>query len=343
MNSAVLVTGANGFVGRGVIDALSKSGFRVHAAVRRLGSTLSLVDCEMMDVGDIGPFTCWEDSLVGVDRVVHLAARVHVMNDTVSAPLAEFRKVNVAATERLARSAAAAGVKRFVFLSSIKVNGEWTDDSHSGSLSSGSAGIIKGEERGVRAFTEEDVPSPQDPYAVSKWEAELALHQIAKETGMEVVIIRPPLVYGPGVRANFLKLLRMVDRGIPLPLGAIRNLRSLVYLGNLVNAIMTCVRHPTAAGKTFLVSDGEDVSTPELIRMIASAMGKKSLLFNISPKLMLWLGEALGREATIHRLTSSLVVDSSDIRRELGWIPPYTLTQGLQETVEWYLRQRNNP
>lgn len=343
MNSAVLVTGANGFVGRGVVDALSKSGFRVHAAVRRLGPTLSLVDCEMMDVGGIGPFTRWEDSLVGVDRVVHLAARVHVMKDTVSAPLAEFRKVNVVATERLARSAVAAGVKRFVFLSSIKVNGEWTDGSHSGSLSSGSAGIIKGEERGVRAFTEEGVPSPQDPYAVSKWEAELALHQVAKETGMEVVIIRPPLVYGPGVRANFLKLLRMVDRGIPLPLGAIRNLRSLVYLGNLVDAITTCVRHPAAAGKTFLVSDGEDVSTSELIRMIASVMGKKSPLFNISPKLMLWLGEAIGRETTIHRLTSSLVVDSSYIGRELGWIPPYTLTQGLQETVEWYLRQRNNP
>jgi len=359
----LLVTGANGFVGRVVCRYALEAGFKVRGSVR--GSDKSYPDMypltplfsrgeeshpgpsgtlvsrdfeapqregrniEKVVVGELGVDADWAPALEGVGAVVHLAGRVHIMKDFAVDPLAEFRKVNVEGTERLAVASAAAGVKRFVFLSSIKVYGE---DMPSGPLKKAQ----------IKAFTEEDIPNPQDPYAISKWEAEQVLHKISKETGMEVVIIRPPLVYGPGVRANFLRLLRMVERGIPLPHGAIRNQRSLVYVKNLVDGIISCVRHPDAAGKTFLVSDGEDVSTPDLIRLIGSSMGKKCLLFNVSPKLLLYLSKVIGLEASIQRLTGSLVVDSSCIRRELGWTPPYSLTQGMQETVDWYLRQRNS-
>jgi nucleoside-diphosphate-sugar epimerase len=316
MSQIVLVTGANGFVGRGVVDALSKSSFGVRTAVRHSSRASSLAGHEAV-VGDISPDTQWEEALLGVSMVVHLAARVHVMHDTTTDPLTEFRKVNVLGTERLAREAARAGVRRFVYVSSIKVNGESTN-AHSG------------------AFAEKNAPNPQDPYGVSKWEAEQALHRVAQETGLEVVIVRPPLVYGPGVGANFLRLLKLVHKGVPLPFGLINNQRSLVYVGNLANAIITCLEHPAATGQTYLVSDGEDVSTPELIRHVAHALGRPARLLAVPPALLRVAGQLTGKSSEVERLLDSLVIDSSKIRRELGWAPPFTMEQGLAETADWY-------
>ena len=342
MNPIVLVTGANGFVGRGVVDALLKSSFRVRAVVRRSGRASSLVGHEVA-IGDIGPDTCWEDALIGVNRVVHLAARVHVMHDSVTDPLAEFRKVNVAGTERLAREAARAGVRRFIYVSSIKVNGEQASGPYPSQIASTQIPpmfppLLKGGTLG--AFSEGDEPNPQDPYAVSKWEAEQALHRVAQETGLEVVIVRPPLVYGPGVGANFLRLLGFVRKGVPLPFGLIKNQRSLVYVGNLVDAIIACLEHPAAAGQTYLVSDGDDVSTPELIRRIAISLGRPARLLPVPSALLRFAGQLTGKSAQVERLLDSLVIDSSKIRRELGWTPPFTMEQGLRETADWYLRTR---
>ncbi len=340
--TTVLVTGANGFVGRGVVDALSKSGFGVRAAVRCGGRALSLAGYEVA-IGDIGSDTSWEEALIGVNRVVHLAARVHVMHDSVTDPLAEFRKVNVFGTERLAREAARAGVRRLIYVSSIKVNGEQAPGPYSSQIASTqippSPPLLKGGT--LRAFSEGDEPNPQDPYGVSKWEAEQALHRVAQETGLEVVIVRPPLVYGPGVGANFLRLLRFVHKGVPLPFGAIKNQRSLVYVGNLVDAIITCLEHPAAAGQTYLVSDGEDVSTPELIRRIATSLGRPARLLPVPPALLRVAGQLTGKSAEVERLLDSLVIDSSKIRRELGWHPPYSMDQGLKETANWD-KDRNN-
>lgn len=261
------------------------------------------------------PDANWFDALRGIDVVVHLAARVHVMKDAVHDPLVAFRQVNVTGTVALARAAAGRGVKRFVFLSSIKVNGEQTTEN---------------------PFRETDPPHPQDPYAVSKWEAEQALMRISAETGMEVAILRPPLVYGPRVRANFLRLLRWVDQGVPLPLAAVRNRRSMIYLGNLVDAIVTCIEHPAVAGRTYLLSDGEDVSTPDLIRRIAVALGRTPRLWPLPVGGLRALGALTGKGAEIDRLLQSLQVDSGRFHREAGWQPPFTLSQGVGQTVDWY-------
>lgn len=310
----VLVTGATGFVGAALVSRLVDSGrFGVRTAVRRESGKL-LAGVEQIVAGDLSPNTDWQQALVGGGAVVHLAARVHVMNDTATDPLSAFRKVNVAGTEHLARMAAINGVKRFVYVSSIKVNGEGCE----------------------KPFTEHDIPATDDPYGISKWEAELVLRKVAEDTGLEVVIFRPPLVYGPGVKANFLSLLKMVDRGIPLPLASINNHRSLIYLGNFVDAITTCIDHPKAAGQTYLVSDGEDISTAELIRRVAAALGRPARLFPFSPSLMRFAGKLFGKSYAVERLIGSLTIDSSKIRRELGWKPPYTMEQGLKETAEWF-------
>ena len=327
----ILVTGANGFLGSALSQSLAARGYEYKKVVRRA--------CPgAISVGNIDDQTAWGDALSGVTMVVHLAARVHVMHDTVTNPLAEFRKVNAAGTERLARSAAAAGVQRFVFVSSIKVNGEKISflNQHAQQISANPLSM-----RGsLRPFSEDDAPNPQDTYAVSKWEAEQVLRQIAQETGMEVVIIRPPLVYGPRVGANFLKLLKLIKKGMPLPFGLIDNQRSLIYVGNLVDAIITCLEHPAAAGQTYLVSDGEDVSTPELINRMASALECPARLLPVPPALLRLAGRLTGKSAEVERLLDSLVIDSSKIRRELGWTPPFTMGQGLRETADWYLRTR---
>jgi len=339
----ILITGANGFVGRALCLELARRGYLVRGAVRKLSHS-AVLSCETTIVGDIGGKTDWEDSLTEVDAIVHLAARVHVMRDMVADPLSEFCKVNVAGTERLARMAG--GVKRFVFVSSIKVNGECTSYPYipkrgptcrsSYFTSPGFSKSSKDTEQWKEVFSESDLPDPQDPYAVSKEKAEAILHRISQETGMNVVIIRPPLIYGPEVGANFLKLLRFVKNGIPLPLASIQNKRSLVYLGNLVDAIITCLEHPAAGGKTYFVSDGEDVSTPELIRRIATALRRSARLVSINPDLLRLAGYLTGRPAEVHRLLHSLVIDSSKIRQELDWTPPYSMNQGLEETAKWY-------
>jgi nucleoside-diphosphate-sugar epimerase len=231
-------------------------------------------------------------------------------------PLAEFRLVNVQGTERLAQMAATAGVRRFVFLSSIGVNGQWTPLG--------------------QPFTETDPPAPHNAYALSKWEAEQALLTVSRETGLEIVILRPPLVYGPEVKANFLRLMQWVAWGVPLPFGATRNQRSLIYLGNLVSAIDACLMHPAAANQTFLVSDGEDISTADLIRGLAEAMGRKARLVFLPPALLSVMAKLLQNRQVAERLLSSLQVDSSRIRRTLNWQPPYSLRVGIRQTVDWY-------
>lgn len=307
------MTGAGGFLGSSLCLSLERHGFDFVRAVRSAS-----VGANAVAVGDIGPDTDWASALQACHVVVHLAARVHVMHDVVADPLAAFRQVNTAGSIHLARQAAQAGVRRFVYVSSIKVNGEATSG---------------------RLFTEADPANPQDPYAISKYEAELGLWQVADDTGMELVILRPPLVYGPGVKANFYRMLKMVDKGIPLPFSSINNRRSMIYLGNLVDALIVCSTHPAAAGKTYLVSDGEDVSTPELLRRIAQAMGKQDSTWPVPQWMLHGMGRLVGKTAEIGRLTESLQVDSSAIREQLGWVPPYSMAQGLSATVAWYREQ----
>ncbi|MBK9161535.1 MAG: SDR family oxidoreductase [Nitrosomonadales bacterium] len=311
-----LVTGASGFVGQALCAELLFRGHSVCGAVRsRMSSISSAVPVAV--VGEIGADTDWTVALDGVEVVIHLAARVHVMRENAMDPLAEFRRINVAGTEHLARCAAASGVKRMVYVSSIKVNGEQT--------SSG------------QQFSETDMPAAQDPYGVSKWEAEQALRRVASETGLEDVIVRPPLVYGPGVKGNFAQMLNVVAKGIPLPFASLQNRRSLICLGNLVDALIACSTHPAAAGQTYLVSDGEDVSTTALIEKMAHALGRNSRLFYLPPVLLRILAALLGRPEQIARLLGSLRVNDEKIRGDLAWVSPFTMEQGLQATADWYL------
>jgi nucleoside-diphosphate-sugar epimerase len=317
----LLVTGASGFVGRRLCAEGIKLGWQVKAALRT--AHLSQQEFESVNVGQLSGQTNWSESLQDVDVVIHLAARVHVMHDNSGNPLEEFRRVNVAWTEHLARSAAMSGVKRLVYVSSVKVNGEST-------LSPASVG------EGKNIFVELDVPSPHDPYGVSKWEAEQALNRVAADTNLEIVIVRPPLVYGPGVKGNFAQMLKVLAKGIPLPLASVHNLRSLVYVENLTNALIACAAHPDAAGQTYLVSDGEDISTPDLLRQLGNAMGHPPRLFPCPQTLLKLAGRLVGKSDQVERLLGSLQVDSGKIRRELNWTPPYSLLQGLQATAEWY-------
>lgn len=308
----ILVTGASGFVGKALSSDLLWRGYSVNGAVRRIQSGAALEKgIAPVVVGAIDAATDWAAALAGADAVVHLAARVHVMHDEAANPLAEFREVNTNGTLNLARQAADAGLKRFVFVSTVKVNGEGRDE----------------------PYRETDAPAPEDAYAISKWEAEAGLHRIAQETGLEVVILRPPLVYGPGVKANFQRLIRTVERGWPLPFGAIANRRSLLYLGNFVDAIRLCIEHPAAAGQTFLLDDGEAVSTPELIRRLAHAMGRPARLIAVPVGALEFAGALLGKRAAVARLTGSLHVDSSAIRSRLAWVPPFSMEAGLAATV----------
>ena len=309
-----LVTGANGFVGKALCAELLRQGETVRAAVRSANATVE--DVEMAVVGSIDGDTDWADALRGADVVIHLAARVHVMKDTAVDPLAEFFKVNLYGTSNLAQQAACAGVKRLVYVSSVKVNGEQTTE--------------------AQPFAESEEPNPQDPYAISKWRAEQDLQRIAQETGLEVVIVRPPLVYGPGVKGNFISLLAAIDRGIPLPLAGANNVRSLVYVDNLADALIACATHPAAAGQTYLVSDGDDVSTAILVEKIARALGRNSRAFYFPLALLRAMAAALGRAERVDRLFGSLRVNDEKLRRELCWSPPYKLEQGLRKTAEWY-------
>lgn len=308
----ILVTGANGFVGRALCAELSRQKHLVVPVVRKKDTEL-MVSIQTTTICSIDNSTDWSAALRNVDVIVHLAARVHIMSDHVADPLTEFRKVNVEGTLNLAMQASKAGVKRFIFMSSVKVNGEHTEFDV--------------------PFTEESAVNPQDAYGISKLEAEQRLMLIARETGMEVVIIRPPLVYGADVKANFASMMRMVKRSIPLPLGAIYNKRSFVYIDNLVSLIVKCIDHPAAANQVFLVSDGHDLSTTQLLRSCAVALGVKSKLIPIPQKLIEIFAALIGKKNVAQRLCSSLQVDITKVQTLLDWIPPITLEEGLKATA----------
>jgi nucleoside-diphosphate-sugar epimerase len=315
---SVVVTGASGFVGQMLIRALRRQGLRVRAVARRVGDGEGPENGPAMEtvrIENVGPGTDWTLALAHCSVVVHLAAHVHKKAQGIGDAADDFHRVNVEGSETLARQAARAGVRRFVFLSSVKVNGEYSMG---------------------RALTEQDPVVPVDAYGKSKAEAERRLCRVAADTGMEVVILRSPLVYGPGVKANFLNLLRAVDAGIPLPFASVQNRRSLIFVGNLVNAIETCLHHPAAANRTFFVSDGNDVSTAQLVTEVAVALGRKSRLWACPTSWLRLAGRLSGHTEQIARLTESLQIDISKIRAELGWRAPFTLRQGLAETAAWY-------
>jgi len=312
----VLVTGASGFVGRALCDELLGCGHAVGAALRSRAPE-SWQGIDTFVVGSIDATTDWRAAMDGRDVVVHLAARVHVMHDDATDPLAEFSAVNTEGTLNLAKQAAASGIRRFVFISSIKVNGEYT--------------------KCGAPFFADDVPAPIDAYGISKYKAEFGLQRLAEKTGMEVVIIRSPLVYGPGVKANFLSMMSWLKRGVPLPFGAVHNLRSLVALDNLVDLIAACLEHPAAANQVFLVSDGEDLSTKELLQRMGMALGLRTWLIPVPAFLLEACALLLGKRAFAQRLLGSLQVDISKTRTLLGWTPPMSVDEGLKKTAEYWL------
>lgn len=309
----ILVTGASGFVGRALHARLLRDDRPTRAVARGRAE-----GC--MSVGAIDGDTDWSGPLSDVEVVVHLAARVHVMRDAVDDPLRAFRIVNVEATENLARQAVRSGVRRFVFVSSIKVNGELTRSGH--------------------AFRADDIPAPGDAYGMSKWEAEQALKRISSETGLEIVIIRPPLVYGPGVKANFRSMMGWLARGVPLPLGAVHNRRTLVALDNLVDLIVTCIEHPAAVDQVFLAGDGEDLSMTDLLRRLAHAMDVPARLVPLPVFVVEAAAAVLGKRAVARRLLGNLQIDTSETRRLLGWAPPISVDEGLRRTALDFLEQR---
>lgn len=311
----VLVTGCNGFIGTAQAEQCLSRGWLVRGSVRSQEKKDRLpANVETAVTGEIGPDTDWSGALADVDAVVHLAAAVHDFSWPRKIDQTVYLRVNTAGTARLARACARAGVKRLVFLSTIKVQGEG----------------------GGEGYTEKDPEDPRDPYAASKLEAEHALKEIAGRTRLEVVILRPPLVYGPGVRANFLRLIRLVERRIPLPLADVENRRSLIYVGNLTDAILACLDNAAAAGRTYLVADDRHPSTPELISAIAAELGVAPNLWRCPLRLLRAAAALLGKKGEAQRLTQSLWADTSRIRQELGWTPPYSLCEGIAATVKWY-------
>jgi nucleoside-diphosphate-sugar epimerase len=310
----ILVTGANGFVGRQLCRSLSQKGFWVKAAVRQT-AIAPTEEMQYIPVGDIGPHTDWTEALHGVDLVVHLAGRAHIRRDSSANSMAEYERINTLGTIRLAQMAAAAHVKRFLFLSSVKVNGEETHG---------------------QPFAETDRPAPLDFYAVSKWKAEEGLLHLHRQGELSVVIIRPPLVYGPGVRANFLQLIRLVDSGLPLPLGKIQNKRSLVGLRNLIEFITVCLHDPSAAGELFLVSDQEDLSTADLVQRLAVFLGRSPYLLPIPYQFMAIMARIMGKQEAFNKLCHSLQVDVEKSRKVLHWNPPFSVNEELEHTIQWY-------
>jgi nucleoside-diphosphate-sugar epimerase len=310
--SRVIVTGANGFIGSALFQYLVMKNFDVVGTVRK-----NSIQNNILEIGDINSETNWITALKGADIVIHTAARAHVMDDTATSPLDAYRKVNVQGTLNLARQAIKQNVKRFIFISSIKVNGEQT---------------LPG-----TPFNEQSPADPEDAYGLSKYEAELGLFELSKKVDMEVVVIRPTLVYGAGVKGNFASMIRLLERGIPLPLGGINNKRSLIGLDNLVDLISTCISHPAAGNQVFLAADGEDLSTPELLKRTAMVLQLPCRLLPIPGKVLLYGATLIGRKSLASRLLSSLQVDNTKARDVLGWVPPKNFDEGLQA----YLRVEN--
>jgi len=308
----LLLTGSTGFIGKHLELELIQRMLPYKVAVR--AQSRNAANNKYISIGDITAHTDWSDVLGRVTNIVHLAARVHITNETSNEAIAAYRAINTDGTLNLARQAAALGVKRFIYASTIKVNGEGQNT----------------------PYLESDLPDPQDAYAVSKCEAERGLWAISEETGMEVVILRIPLVYGPGVGANFFQLLKIIDQGWPLPLSGINNKRSLLYVGNLINAILCVLQHPKAANQLFLLSDGQDASTTQLVTSLAQALGKQTRMFPVSERLLRSVAGVVGKSSVVDRLFGSLHLDSTKIHRELGWSPPFTLQDGLQATAKWY-------
>jgi len=316
----VLITGANGFIGNALCKKLENKGWQVKGSVRAthpIGPPEAGVN--FIDVGPIGPDTDWGSVLNGADTVVHLAAQLRLDAYGAADPTTTACHVNVVGTESLARAAVNKNIRRFIYLSTAKVNGEGRP----------------------APYTEQDKSTPMDPYSISKYEAENILHEIAADTGMEVVILRPPLVYGPGVKANFFYLLKLVHKGLPLPFARVENRRSLIFLDNLISAIIACIQHPDAAGETYLVSDSEIVSTPELIRRIAEALGKSARLFSFPPNMLHMIARFAGKSDKVKPLLNSFTVDTSKIRSDLNWKPIYTQKEGLSQTARWFLEKQS--
>jgi nucleoside-diphosphate-sugar epimerase len=316
----ILITGATGFVGKALFENLkSKKKYLVHLSTR-INQEKLFEGGKAFNIGEIDSNTNWKDALSGVDCIVHCAARAHMTENKQTDSLNAYRTINVDGTRNLAKQAVAINIKRFIFLSSIKVNGEGTIAS--------------------KSFKYNDISQPEDAYGISKCEAEQALLEISKQTGLEVVIIRPPLVYGEGVKGNFLRLLDLVYKQIPLPFVKINNLRSFIGLDNLVDLIICCIDHPKAGGKIFLASDGEDLSTLDLIRKLSKFMNKSPRLFQVPQSIIQLIGRLVGKSSEVKRLFGSLRIDNSYTREILGWSPALSLDESLEKTVRWYLKNR---
>lgn len=315
MAKRALITGASGFIGKELCVEAARRSLITRAVVRKHYTHVNADDVVLINA--IDEVTDWSLALDGVDVVFHLAARVHVMSEVERNPLQEFRRVNVLGSEHLARAAAAHGVKRFIYVSSVGVHGLFTTG---------------------MPFTEEDTVNPHNAYTWSKWEAEQVLRRVAQETGLELVIVRPPLVYGYGAPGNFAQMIKVISRRIPLPLANVANMRSFIYVKNLVDALLVCANHPVAAGKTYLISDGQDISTPDLLRQLGEVMGCHARLFSCPVPLLMLAGYMTGKSAQIERLLGSLQIDNSKICSELNWSPPYDFDQGLRETASAYIK-----
>lgn len=317
----VMISGVNGFVGKALLKKLIFLNISVRGTVREI-----FFDCESniewAAVGDINGTTDWSLALKDIDVVVHCAARVHIMNDHAVDPLSAFRKTNVDGTLNLSLQAARAGVKRFIFLSTVKVNGESTDID--------------------KMFYEQDIPMPVDPYSISKWEAEQGLRSVSDATGMEIVIIRPPLIYGPDVKGNFQSLMRLAKTGLPLPFGGIQNRRSMLYVENLVDFIVTALDHSAAANETFFLSDNEDLSTKQLLQALRVSMGIPPHIFSIPMSFFYRIGRFSRTSVVVDRLCGSLRVDNSKAKKKLNWTVPFTVYEGLAKTAMYWLKHRNN-
>lgn len=315
----ILVTGANGFIGKRLIKTLYNNDFVVRGSTRSIASLSSPhKDCEYISMGELDATTDWTKALDKVDIVIHCAGRAHILDENSNSPIDDFRKINVDVTLRLAREASKSGVKRFIFLSSIGVNGNINSS----------------------PFTEDDTPAPVQDYALSKLEAEQGLNKIAMKNEMEVVIIRPPLVYGPDAPGNFATLMRWMNKNIPLPFGAINNKRSFVAVDNLIDLIITCIKHPSAANQVFLVSDGEDLSTTELLTCVAKALGKKSYLIPVNQKLLEYGLSLINKKNLTVRLFGSLQIDISKTKKLLNWTPPVSVNEGLRKTAKHFLESQ---